>query len=334
MTVFTPSDISVVLPVGNGSAVAGGVVRALVQASPPPGEVVVVDDRVSDGSLDGVKADGRVRVVRNDRGPGPAGARNAGAREARGPVILFVDADVFVPPDVFARIAAAYGEGVDGVVGVEAEVATLPNLASRYKNLWMRYTYLILPRRVDLFYTSCASIKKDSFLAAGGFDEGYAKPSVEDTAFGRTLAAHGIRIVLDKSVEVEHRKVYGGWGVPAAAFKRGAALARCILRMGRRPGSGGNRTSVPSSFIASVVAAALFPLWIAVAAFSWPWAVVGAAATWAAIYLLNIKWLAFLARRGVLLALWSSAFLPLEVVLSLAGGVWGTASYYLLGKRY
>ena len=319
---------------GNGSAVAGGVVRALVEASPPPGEVVVVDDRVSDGSLDGVKADGRVRVVRNDRGPGPAGARNAGAREARGPVILFVDADVFVPPDVFARIAAAYGEGVDGVVGVEAEVATLPNLASRYKNLWMRYTYLILPRRVDLFYTSCASIKKDSFLAAGGFDEGYAKPSVEDTAFGRTLAAHGIRIVLDKSVEVEHRKVYGGWGVPAAAFKRGAALARCILRMGRRPGSGGNRTSVPSSFIASVVAAALFPLWIAVAAFSWPWAVVGAAATWAAIYLLNIKWLAFLARRGVLLALWSSAFLPLEVVLSLAGGVWGTASYYLLGKRY
>lgn len=334
MTVFTPSDISVVLPVGNGSAVVGDVVRAIVEASPPPGEVVVVDDRVSDGSLDGVTADGRVRVVRNGRGPGPAGARNAGARAARGPVILFVDADVFVPPDIFAKIAAAYGEGVDGVVGVEAEVATLPNLASRYKNLWMRYTYLILPRRVDLFYTSCASIKKDSFLAAGGFDEGYAKPSVEDTAFGRKLAADGVRLVLDKNVEVEHRKVYDGRGVLAAAFKRGAALARCILRMGRRRGAGGNRTSVPSSFIASLAVAALFPLWAAGAAFAWPAAVVGAAATWAAIYLLNIKWLAFLARRGVLLALWSSAFLPLEVVLSLAGGVWGTASYYLLRKRY
>jgi GT2 family glycosyltransferase len=334
MTVYNASGISVVLPVGNGSALAAEVVRAIAKASPPPGEVVVVDDRVSDGSLGVVKAEGRARVVPNDGGPGPAGARNAGAREARGPLILFVDADVFVPADVFEKIAAAYGEGVDAVVGVEAELPALPNLASRYKNLWMRYTYIILPRRVDLFYTSCASIKKEAFLAAGGFDEGYAKPSVEDTAFGRTLAAHGVRVVLDKEIEVEHRKVYTGRGVLAAAFKRGAALARCILRMGRRRGSGGNRTSVPSSFIASVAAAALFPLWAVLAAFWWPGAVAGAAATWAAIYLLNIKWLAFLARRGFLLALWSLAFLPLEVLLSLAGGLWGTASYCLLGKRY
>jgi glycosyltransferase involved in cell wall biosynthesis len=334
MTAYDAFDISVVLPVGNGSTLVGDVVRAIVGASPPPGEVVVVDDRVSDGSLDGVRAEGRARVVPNDGGPGPAGARNAGARAARGPLLLFVDADVFVPPDMFAKIAAAYGEGVDAVVGVEAELPTLPNVASRYKNLWMRYTYLKLPRLVDLFYTSCASIKKESFLAAGGFDEGYARPSVEDTAFGRTLGARGVRVVLDKNIEVEHRKIYTGWGVLAAAFKRGAALARCILRMGRRRGSGGNRTSVPSSFIASVAAAALFPLWAVVAAFSWPWAVVGAAATWAMIYLLNIKWLAFLARRGWALALWSLAFLPPEVFFSLAGGAWGTASYYLLGKRY
>ena len=334
MTSYNAADISVVLPVGNGSTLVGDVVRAIAEASPPPGEVVVVDDRVSDGSLNAVRAEGWARVIANDGGPGPAGARNAGARAARRPLIFFVDADVFVPADVFERIAAAYGEGVDGVVGVEAELPALPNLASRYKNLWMRYTYLILPRRVDLFYTSCASIKKESFLAAGGFDEGYVRPSVEDTAFGRTLAAHGIRIILDKNVEVEHRKVLDGWSVLVSAFKRGAALARCILRMGRRRGPGGNRTSVPSSFIASVAAAALFPVWAVLAAFWWPGAVVGAAATWVAIYLLNIKWLAFLARRGFALALWSLAFLPLEVFFSLAGGAWGTASYYLLGKRY
>jgi hypothetical protein len=333
MVAFKPSEISVVVPVGNGSALVGDVVRALVEASPRAGEVVVVDDRVKDGSLDAVRADGRVRVVRNERGPGPAGARNAGARAARGPLLLFVDADVIVPPDLFARLAAAFGERVEAVVGVEAEAAP-PNLASRYKNFWMRYTYLILPREVDLFYTSCASIRKEVFVAAGGFDEGYTRPSVEDTAFGRTLAARGTRVVLDKTLEVEHRKKYTSWGVLRAAFQRGAALSRCILRMGRRRGAGGNRSSVPSVFIASLCAGALFPAWAVAAAFYWPAAVAGAAATLGAIYLLNVKWLAFLARRGAGLALWATAFLPLEVIFALTGGGWGTASYYLLRRRY
>jgi glycosyltransferase involved in cell wall biosynthesis len=331
---YRPSDISVVLPVGTGSPHSAEVVRALVAADPPPGEVVVVDDRVADDSLADLPREERVRVVANDGGPGPAAARNAGARAARGPRLLFVDADVFVPPDIFARLAAAYGEGVDAVVGVEAELGEGYNFASRYKNLWMRYTYLVLPRLVDLFYTSCASIKKEVFLAAGGFDEGYTSPSVEDTAFGRKLASRGAQIVLDKTIEVEHRKVYAGVGeVLRTGFRRGAALARCIWRRGRR-GGGGNRTSVPTSYIWALPLPTLFVFWAAWAAVEARVAAAGAAATLAAIYLLNIKWVAFLARRGVGIALAALAFLPVELAVSFAGGVWGSVSYFLLRRRY
>jgi glycosyltransferase involved in cell wall biosynthesis len=332
--VYKASDISVVIPVGNGSALVGAVVRAALAAEPPPGEVVVVDDRVADGSLAALPDSGRLRVIANDRGPGPAAARNAGARVARNAVIFFIDADVFVPADVFRNLAGAYGDGVDAVLGVEAELPTLPNFASKYKNLWMRFTYLTLPPRVDLFYTSCASIKKAVFWAAGGFDEGYTRPSVEDTAFGRTLAARGVEVVLDKGIEVEHRKLYSTVGALATAFRRGAALARCVLRMGRRRGARGNRTSVPTSFIASLPAPALFILWAALAPFAWPWAALGAGLTFGAIYALNIKWLLFLARRGAAMALGALAFLPLELAFSLGGGAWGTASYFLLGRRY
>jgi GT2 family glycosyltransferase len=332
--VYKASDISVVIPAGNGSPLVGAVVRAALAAEPPPGEVVVVDDRVADGSLATLPDSDRLCVVANDGGPGPAGARNAGARAARNAVVFFIDADVFVPADVFRKLAAAYGDGVDAVLGVEAELATLPNFASRYKNLWMRFTYLTLPSRVDLFYTSCASIKKAVFSAANGFDEGYTRPSVEDTAFGRTLAARGVEVVLDKAIEVEHRKVYGTVGALATAFRRGSALARCLLRMGRRRGAQGNRTSVPTSFIASLPAPALFILWGALAPFAWQWAALGAGLTLAAVYALNFGWLRFLARRGAAMAVGALAFLPLELAFSLAGGAWGTATYFLLGRRY
>lgn len=322
------------MPVGNGAALAAAAARTALAAKPPPGEVVVVDDRVTDGSLATLPESDRLRVVPNDGGPGPAAARNAGARAARNDVLLFVDADVFVPADIFERLAAAYGDGVDAVLGVEAELATLPDFASKYKNLWMRFTYLQLPARVDLFYTSCASIKRDVFLAAGGMDEGYKKPSVEDTAFGRTLAARGVRVFLDKGIEVEHRKLYSKVGALTTAFRRGAALARCILRMGRRRGAGGNRTSVPTSFILSLPAPALFLLWAALAPFAWEWAALGAGATLVAVYALNFRWLAFLARRGAVMALGALAFLPLELAVSFAGGAWGTASYFLLQRRY
>lgn len=331
---YTASDISVVIPVGDGSALAREVVKTALEASPPAGEVVVVDDRVTDGSLAALPASERLRVVPNDGGPGPAGARNAGARAARNSIILFIDADVFVPPDINRKLAGAYGDDVDAVLGVEAELATLPNFASRYKNLWMRFTYLILPRRVDLFYTSCASIKKDVYLAAGGMDENYRRPSVEDTAFGRTLASRGARVVLEKGIEVEHRKAYGTTRALATGFRRGAALARCILRMGRSRGAGGNRTSVPTTFILSLPLPALFLLWAALVPFAWVVAAVGAGATLAAIYALNVKWLVFLSGRGAAMALGALAFLPLELAFSLAGGAWGTASYLLLRRRY
>jgi glycosyltransferase involved in cell wall biosynthesis len=331
---YNPSDISVVMPVGNGAALAAAAARTALAAKPPPGEVVVVDDRVTDGSLAALPESDRLRIVSNDGGPGPAAARNAGARAARNDVLLFVDADVFVPADIFEKLAAAYGDGVDAVLGVEAELPTLPDFASKYKNLWMHFTYLQLPARVDLFYTSCASIKRNIFLAAGGMDEGYKKPSVEDTAFGRTLAARGVRVFLDKDIEVEHRKLYSTVGALTTAFRRGAALARCILRMGRRRGVGGNRTSVPTPFILSLPAPALFLLWAALAPFAWEWAALGAAATLVAVYALNCRWLAFLARRGAVMALGGLAFLPLELVFSFAGGAWGTASYFLLQKRY
>lgn len=326
-----PTDFAVVIPVGTGSRLAADVARAVLHAAPPAGEVILVDDRVADGSLAQVPADTRIRIVKNEGPPGPAAARNAGARAATLPYILFVDSDIFVAPDIFTRLAASFAEGIDAVGGVEAESPD-GNLPTRYKNLWMRYTYLRLPRRVELFYTSCAAIKREVFLQAGGLDEGYSRPAVEDTAFGRTLAAAGAHIILEKDIEVEHRKAYNARGLLRVTFRRAVAMSRLVLRMGRR--RGGNRTSVPTSFVMSLPLGGLLPCWLAAAWVSPAAAALGWAATHIAIYALNNRWLAFLGRRSPGLLAFGLVFLPLELCVGFWGGAWGTISFYLAGRKY
>src|SRR5207248_57510 len=60
-------------------------------------EVVVVDDGSTDGSGEAAAAAG-ARVIRNDRMPGPAGARNAGLAIVSSELVALVDADCVVEP--------------------------------------------------------------------------------------------------------------------------------------------------------------------------------------------------------------------------------------------
>jgi GT2 family glycosyltransferase len=129
------------------------------------------------------------------------------------------------------------------------------NMASRYKNLWMRWTYLRLAGDVPLFYTTAAGIRREVFLEAGGFDQKYGTPNVEDTAFGQKLARLGVRVKVAPDLEVEHVKRYSLWSLLATDFKRAVALTRLKLRY--RANLVQNNTSVPLGYIASVPLAGL-----------------------------------------------------------------------------
>jgi len=293
-------DTSVIIPVGNNSSLLSDVLLNLSKCKPGVLEVIVVDDGVSDGSLDFIsKYDGNslpVKVVRNDpTKKGPASGRNTGAGSAKGEVLLFIDSDVMLPSSFFARLEENFtGSGVvsetrelaensikasggtsptneqwdemlpslSGVVGVQSAEMKHTNFASSYKNHWMRFTYLRLLGPVQLFYTSAAAILKSDFDRIEGFDENYRKPSVEDTAIGRELAKADITIYIDRKLEFEHRKANQTLGVLRTAFERAAELARLMLRMGND--QGGNKSSVPTGMIFSLPIAVLLPLWVAV----------------------------------------------------------------------
>jgi glycosyltransferase involved in cell wall biosynthesis len=114
-------DVTVIVPVLDNE---GGLRECLqglqAQTYPRDSVTIVVADNGSSPPLDA----GRlglpgVAIVRCER-PGSYAARNEGAREARGPVLAFTDADCIPDADWIARGVAALGAGdANSIVGGE-----------------------------------------------------------------------------------------------------------------------------------------------------------------------------------------------------------------------
>ena len=88
--------VSVVMPAFDEERFIGEALRSVLAQTYRPVEVIVVDDGSSDRTA-GIAAEHGVRVLRLPR-RGPAAARNAGLRAARGDYWVIFDADDLMPP--------------------------------------------------------------------------------------------------------------------------------------------------------------------------------------------------------------------------------------------
>ncbi|TLY52644.1 MAG: glycosyltransferase family 2 protein [Gammaproteobacteria bacterium] len=82
----------------------------------PSHEIIVVDDGSTDDTAQ-VCADNSVRLLRQPYSMGNGAAVKRGAREAKGDIIVFMDADGQHDPADIARLIAKVDEGFDMVVG-------------------------------------------------------------------------------------------------------------------------------------------------------------------------------------------------------------------------
>ncbi|MFF2081301.1 glycosyltransferase family 2 protein [Kitasatospora sp. NPDC058162] len=100
--------VSVVIPARNTAYALPTVLDALgAQQHAAEVEVILVDDASTDATFDIARRHPAVTTeVRLTERRGSAAARNAGARLAQAPTVLFVDADMVLPSHVIADVAA------------------------------------------------------------------------------------------------------------------------------------------------------------------------------------------------------------------------------------
>jgi glycosyltransferase involved in cell wall biosynthesis len=213
--------ISFVVPAHNEAAWIGRCLSAIRSAAvAEEHEVIVVDDSSSDGTSSLAQQFG-ARVIRVEHRHISA-TRNAGAREARGEMLFFVDADTLVNAEV---VRSALGSIRGGAVGG----GCVPRFEGQLP-LWWRVAYPFFVLGVRVLRQpggACLFCARRAFEATGGFSE--AHYAAEDAVFVTALKRHG-RFVLLKD-----RVMTSGRNLRAHSFW---SIARILIRLALRGPNG------------------------------------------------------------------------------------------------
>ena len=197
-------SISVIIPNRNGAAMIGKCLAAALASRYDNFEMIVVDDGSEDDSVEII---GRYpcRLVRLERHGGAAMARNAGAREARGSILFFTDADCLLQPDTLAVASETLARaGPNAVVG--GTYTPLPHdrrFFSIFQSAFIHYCETKNPQRPDYLATHALAIPAHVFRQSGGFREEFL-PILEDVEFSHRLRRMGYSLVINPALQVQH----------------------------------------------------------------------------------------------------------------------------------
>ncbi|MCC6784094.1 MAG: glycosyltransferase family 2 protein [Planctomycetes bacterium] len=178
--------ISAVVVNWNGRGYLDACLRALLAQTPPPDEVILVDNHSDDGSREFVAAQfPAVCIVDTGANLGAAGARNVGIARARGERVLCLDNDVELAPGALRALVTAMDDDPRcALVQVRSVVKDRPELL-HYDAADLHYLGTLVlhgffqprataprwPAPVGAFVALGFLVRKDALLAVGGFDE-------------------------------------------------------------------------------------------------------------------------------------------------------------------
>ena len=141
-----------------------------------------------------------IRLIVQPANRGPAAARNVGVNATTSDIIVFVDADVLLPPDFLARLSHHYEQGADSVA-VEAAV---PATNAAYERFFQAQHHYLYGDDREVGWSQGFSCRRSLALKAGLFPEALPVPGGEDGEFVERLSACTSRRITDKTIVVRH----------------------------------------------------------------------------------------------------------------------------------
>jgi len=171
-------SVSVLIAAYNEHNVIARTVRAALDSERAPLEVIVVDDGSTDGTAEALaplmEADARVRLLRQANA-GKAAAMNHALDEARGEVLVCLDADTVITASAIGLLVRHFADGEVGAVAGNVKVGNPVNLWT----LWQSIEYIVsqnLDRRANAFLNAVTVVpgaigawRRDAVVRVGGY---------------------------------------------------------------------------------------------------------------------------------------------------------------------
>lgn len=200
--------VAAIVPALDAETTLPRCLAALAALPSGPDELVVVDDGSTDGTAR-IAEEAGARCLRVVGGPrGPAFARNRGAAATQAEVLLFVDADVVIQPEALERLLAPFllDERCVATYGSYDDRPAATDPVSLYANLRHHVVHQMASSEAETFWAGLGCVRRTTFVELGGFDESYARPSIEDIEFGMRAHASGARLWLVHGAFGKHLK--------------------------------------------------------------------------------------------------------------------------------
>lgn len=202
--------VSVVIPAYNAQKTIAGCLDSLMnQDYPGDYEVIVVDDGSADSTPDIVSRYERARLIKQANA-GPAAARNKGAMDARGEIILFTDSDCVPEGNWITEMMSPFKDdkdivGVKGRYKTKQEEVTARFVQFEYED---KYLYMQKDRYIDFIDTYSAGFKRDIFLEMHGYDTEFPVACAEDVELSFRLSKKGYKMIFNPDAVVYHIHPY------------------------------------------------------------------------------------------------------------------------------
>jgi GT2 family glycosyltransferase len=230
---YSPADLSVVIPTRERWETLAVTLAALRAQTEQGFETIVVVD----GTDQRVPQLPGVTVVQQERA-GPGAARNRGVGESGRPLILFIGDDMVPRSELVARHLARHRAEPATEVGALGRVVWHPSVPRDRLHSWLDWSAALFDYRVleaqggdeagwTRFYSSNVSLKRDLFVAAGGFDPDFVF-DYEDLDLGWRLGEQGLRLVYEPAAVAEHLHPYD-WAAVRRRYESRAGAERLMM---------------------------------------------------------------------------------------------------------